>query len=123
MDTALVNENNENLWTFEILSGINFKNCEHIHPLKQKEVQQLVNACKSDSGIDLLIIFGSSVEFRCRSNSDIDCVLIRNDNKKIVPDTFYEIHSEVDIFLEVFSRLKDTLYKHGVVVYRRCENV
>lgn len=123
MYTGLVNETNDNLWTFEILPGVSFLNCEHIHPLKQREIQQLVNACKTDTGIDELIIFGSSVEFRCSSKSDIDCVLIRNDNKKSVPDVFFEINSEVDVFLDVFSRLKSTLYEHGVLVYRRNSDV
>lgn len=73
----LINENNPNLWDFEILDGVSFMNCNRIHPLKQKEIQKLVNSCAEDNGLDALIIFGSSVEFRCNSKSDIDMVVIR----------------------------------------------
>lgn len=38
----LINENNPNLWDFEILDGVSFMNCNRIHPLKQKEIQKLV---------------------------------------------------------------------------------
>ena len=68
----LINENNPNLWDFEILDCVNFMNCNRIHPLKQKEIQKLVNSCAEDNGLDALIIFGSSVEFRCSSKSDIE---------------------------------------------------
>ena len=36
----LINENNPNLWDFEILDGVSFMNCNRIHPLKQKEIQK-----------------------------------------------------------------------------------
>ena len=72
----LINENNPNLWDFEILDGVSFMNCNRIHPLKQKEIQKLVNSCAEDNGLDALIIFGSSVEFRCNSKSDIDMVYV-----------------------------------------------
>lgn len=116
-----VNENNPNLWDFEILDGVNFKCCNRIHPLKQRDVQELVDICAKDSGIDELIIYGSSTEFRCNSRSDIDAVVVRNDGKKIVSDGFFEINSEIDLIFSVGERLKKILWEHGVSVYRRDE--
>lgn len=115
----LINENNPNLWDFEILDGVNFMNCNRIHPLKQKEIQKLVNSCAEDNGLDALIIFGSSVEFRCNSKSDIDMVVIRNDGYKKVPNIFFEINSDVDILFDIGERLKKILWERGVLVYRR----
>ena len=94
-------------------------NCNRIHPLKQKEIQKLVNSCAEDNGLDALIIFGSSVEFRCNSKSDIDMVVIRNDGYKKVPNDFFEINSDVDILFDIGERLKKILWEHGVLVYRR----
>ena len=115
----LINENNPNLWDFEILDGVSFMNCNRINPLKQKEIQNLVNSCAEDNGLDALIIFGSSVEFRCNSKSDIDMVVIRNDGYKKVPNDFFEINSDVDILFDIGERLKKILWEHGVLVYRR----
>lgn len=115
----LINENNPNLWDFEILDCVSFMNCNRIHPLKQKEIQKLVNSCAEDNGLDALIIFGSSVEFRCNSKSDIDMVVIRNDGCKKVPNVFFEINSDVDILFDIGERLKKILWEHGVLVYRR----
>ena len=114
-----VNESNQNLWDFEVLEGITFLNCNRIHPLKQKEIQILVDACDRDEYIQELIVFGSSTEFRCNSHSDIDLVVIRKDNKVEVPEDFFIINSEVDILFSVGEQLKEILWEHGVTVFRR----
>ncbi|MDD5949752.1 MAG: hypothetical protein PUC39_08520 [Lachnospiraceae bacterium] len=114
-----VNEYNENLWDFEVLDGVNFLNCNRIHPLKQKQVQHLVNCCEQDKQICELLVFGSSTDFRCNSRSDIDLVLIRDDDKKEAPYGFTDIESDYDLFFTVGERLKKVLFENGVCVYRR----
>lgn len=112
-------ENNVNLWDFEVKPNVTFLNCNRVHPLKQLEIQKLCDSCITDSQIQELIVFGSSVNFNCNSRSDIDIVVIRQDGLAKVPDEFFAINSELDIIFSVGERLKKILYETGVSVYRR----
>lgn len=78
-----------------------------------------VNICKEDNHILELIVFGSSTEFRCSSRSDIDLVVVRDDNKVEISEDFFSINSEIDLLFFVGERLKKILWEHGVSVFRR----
>lgn len=119
IDELVLDPEQKNYWDFEVLPNVNFKNCNRIHPLKQLELQKLIDASAHDKGIDAIVVFGSATQFRCNSKSDIDMVIFRNDNKKYYPDAFDVTTSELDVFFEVGDRLKKILYEYGVIVYRR----
>ena len=119
IDELVLDPEQKNYWDFEVLPNVNFKNCNRIHPLKQLELQKLIDASAYDKGIDAIVVFGSATQFRCNSKSDIDMVIFRNDNKKYYPDAFDVTTSELDVFFEVGDRLKKILYEYGVIVYRR----
>lgn len=119
IDELVLDPEQKNYWDFEVLPNVNFKNCNRIHPLKQLELQKLIDASAYDKGIDAIVVFGSATQFRCNSKSDIDMVIFRNDNKKYYPDAFDATTSELDVFFEVGDRLKKILYEYGVIVYRR----
>ena len=86
IDELVLDPEQKNYWDFEVLPNVNFKNCNRIHPLKQLELQKLIDASAYDKGIDAIVVFGSATQFRCNSKSDIDMVIFRNDNKKYYPD-------------------------------------
>jgi len=54
-------------------------NAEYVHPLKQELVQEFQRDFREDGNIKAAIVFGSSVEFRCNSYSDLDLCIERYD--------------------------------------------
>lgn len=60
-------------WKYPVkCSAVKFKNCEYIHPLKQIEVQLIVNMLSKHECVKKIIVFGSAVSMRCHSGSDLD---------------------------------------------------
>ncbi len=47
-----------------------------------RRVEKLIRELAKDQNIRRLILFGSSLEFRCGSNSDIDLYIEKYDPKK-----------------------------------------
>ena len=117
----LKEHNGNNLWNFEVLSNLQYENVNHIHPLKQKDVFNLIKAVKKDLHITGLIIFGSAVRFDCWSGSDLDILIIRDDSHLRIDAPLSNVKSETDIIFS--SRLGDRLKKEirntGVIVFRR----
>lgn len=54
-------------------------NAEYVHPLKQDLIQGFQEDFQKDSNILAVIVFGSGVEFRCNSYSDLDLLFERKD--------------------------------------------
>lgn len=121
LPTEYIDKDNGNLWDFQVLDGVCFENANRIHPLKQKEIQTIINRIKVDEHVVGLIIFGSATEFRCNSRSDIDMFVIRDDDKSELDVDIYNLPSEQDIFFSnsAGERLKKILKEHGVLVYER----
>ncbi len=124
MDTRIdsyISHNGNNLWNFEVLSNLQYENVNHIHPLKQKDVFNLIKAVKKDIHITGMIIFGSAVRFDCWSGSDLDILIIRDDSQLRIDAPLSNVKSETDIIFS--SRLGDRLKKEigntGVIVFRR----
>ena len=65
----------DKLWDFEVVINENFKNINHIHPLKQKDVLQIVKYAEETSDIEAVVVFGSAVRFDCNSFSDLDILV------------------------------------------------
>lgn len=64
--------NFQEMWDFDVREGVDFLHCNRVHPLMQTRVQNLLKELKQDKNINKIVLFGSSLEFRCSSYSDID---------------------------------------------------
>lgn len=113
--------NGENLWDFEVLDGCDFLNANHIHPLKQWDVSTLTRLLSYDAHIMEAIVFGSAVRFDCHSASDLDLLIVRDDDEMKIDVPLDEIRSEMDIIFSshLGERLRNTIGQTGVLVYRR----
>lgn len=120
-----IKHHNENLWDFEVLEGNDFENVNRIHPLKQKDVFRMIQCAREDKHILGLIVFGSAVRFDCHSGSDLDLVVIRDDNKFTIDSSLDWVESELDLIFSsaMGERLKNEIAKTGVIVYRREQDV
>ena len=116
-----VKHNGENLWDFEVLDGCDFINVNHIHPLKQRDIAALTRILCYDAHIREAIVFGSSVRFDCNSASDLDVLVVRDDDKMRIDAPLDEICSEMDVIFasRMGDRLRDEIARTGVPVYRR----
>ncbi|MCD8012493.1 MAG: nucleotidyltransferase domain-containing protein [Lachnospiraceae bacterium] len=116
-----IRHNGENLWDFEVLDGCEFPNVNHIHPLKQRDIMKLTQLVREDEHIMQVIVFGSSVRFDCHSASDIDLLIVRDDNQRRIDVSLDEISSEMDILFasHLGERLRREIGQTGVPVYRR----
>lgn len=122
---SYLSHHGEHLWDFEILSDFQYENVNRIHPLKQRDVYELIKAVENDSHIIGIIVFGSAIRFDCHSMSDLDVLIIRDDSQLKIDASLSEIKSELDIIFhaKLGRRLKDEISRTGVIVYRRCQNV
>lgn len=104
---------------FEVKDNINFVNAQYIHPLKQTLVQSYVECFQQDSNIKTAIIFGSSVEFRCNSFSDLDICLERYDREKAFRNYPEEYLEDTDIIYWdcAGDRLRKEISQKGIVVW------
>ena len=60
-------------WKFnKIVSEDSFLNVNRVHPIKQKQVKQIVEAARKDEYVKKIIIFGSSIRYDCDITSDLD---------------------------------------------------
>ena len=95
-----------------------FKNAEKIFPTQQRDVYKIVKACKKDTNIQRVIIFGSSITPLCNPWSDIDVYADMLEDKNFPSLGVYEV--PVDKWTNF--TVDDELYKEikqGVVVYER----
>lgn len=106
-------------YSFEIFAE-KYNNIDRIHPLKQKEVGEIVAAADNDSNVKLVVVFGSSADFRCNSNSDIDVYIERFEDKPLKKAI---VASEVDYIFDLDheSKLFKEIEKTGIVVFEREE--
>lgn len=116
-----IRHNGDNLWTFETVPSLDFENINHIHPLKQRDIASIIESVKDDIHIIGIIIWGSSVRFDCHSTSDIDLLIIRDDNKMQIDGNLENVQSELDIIFncKLGRRLQEEIAQTGVIVYRR----
>lgn len=102
-----------NMWDFPVMEGISFENANRVHPLMQGRIEKLLREIFRDQNIRSVILFGSSLEFRCSSTSDIDLYIEKYDPKKKL-DSLPEIDCELDIITnlrpdnKLYQRIKET---------------
>ena len=108
------------MWDFCVLEHVDFVHCNRIHPLMQRRVQKILEHFKEDKNIKRIVLFGSSLEFRCSSNSDIDIYIEKYDlNKPLSWEP--ELDCEVDIItnLDHNSSLYKEIDKKGLLLFER----
>lgn len=104
-----------------------FLSSEAIHPLKQKSVECLVNLARKHPAVEYIIIFGSTLTWRCGSFSDIDVVVGDPTHTFVVPgfipeggDGSYEVFDRIYVDdLTPDWPLYDEVVENGVYVYVR----
>lgn len=109
-------------FTFERKSnGITFRNAEYVHPLKQDLVQELQRDFEGDGNVKSAIVFGSGVEFRCSSHSDLDLCIERYDAGKSFRYEAGGGMEAVDVLYadRIGGRLKAEIEEKGIVVFDR----
>lgn len=112
--------NYDYMWDFDVLDGVEFQCCNRVHPLMQRRVQSILNSLKEDTNVKKIVLFGSSIEFRCNSYSDIDLYIEKYDHEKPLEKNF-EVDCEVDLLfdLEHDSRLYQEIDKKGLLLFER----
>jgi len=102
-----------------------------IHPLKVKQIQELVN-CALPAYIDLVILFGSSLDLTCSPFGDIDLYVISDDKKgaygffhkrckalKMKADILVsDKHAFMEEALDI-NAIERQILRQGVVVYEK----
>ncbi len=98
-----------------------FLNAEYIHPLKQEFVQELQQDFQKDPNVKAAIVFGSSVEFRCSSYSDLDLCIERYDCNRTFHYEAGGPNEAVDLLYadQIGERLCREIEEKGIVVYDR----
>lgn len=109
-----------NMWDFPAMKGISFKNANRVHPLMQRRVEKLLHGIAGDQNIRRAVLFGSSLEFRCSSTSDIDIYIEKYDPEKklaSIPD----IDCELDIItnLRPDNKLYQKIQETGLPLLER----
>ena len=60
-------------WKFcTVVPAGSFSNVNRIHPLKQREVKEIVDSARTDEAVRRIVIFGSSIRYDCNETSDLD---------------------------------------------------
>ena len=106
----------------------------YVSELKLKYVEYIISICKDFDFIDKVILFGSTLEERCKESSDIDIVIVGNKTKsKCLTSKQYRYFAE-SLFSFDFGQDYDILYtnnlskfsielqenlKRGVVIYEK----
>ncbi|MCD7956602.1 MAG: nucleotidyltransferase domain-containing protein [Lachnospiraceae bacterium] len=112
--------NFKNMWDFPIVDGVSLPDANRIHPLMQKRVEMLVQVLKEDGNIRRIVLFGSSLEFRCDSYSDIDLYIEKYD-----PDTKLCRLPDLDCGVDIVtnqphtSRLYQEIDRTGLLLFDR----
>lgn len=110
----------KNMWDFPVKEGVSFKNANRVHPLMQIRVEKLIRHLCKDCNVKRAVLFGSSLDFRCCSSSDIDLYIEKYEKeKKLLP--LPDIDCEVDLItgLSPDSALYDEIDKTGLVLFER----
>lgn len=115
----LVHENrfnvNDNV-RFKPVKNIDFKNIIYIHPSQQKRVFNIINELKNYKEVKKIIIFGSSISYKCNEDSDIDMYV---ELSKDINVKTYNVDCPVDYWDNY--NVDPDMFKHikakGVLVY------
>ena len=104
--------------TFKVVRKNRFKNIQHIHPIQQARIEQILENLKQYESVKKVVVFGSSVTYKCNYDSDIDLYveLSKDENVKT-----YDVDCPVDFWtnFNVPPAMLEEIKSKGVVVYDR----
>lgn len=97
-----------------------------IYPLKQAEVERIIEAAGRFSFVNKIYIFGSSVTSRCHIDSDLDICIDADARdgmdvyrlQQVIGD-ICDWNCDIVMYQNIGNRLKDTIAKEGVIIYER----
>lgn len=110
-----------------IVENLNYE-CDRIHPLMQKKINEVYNLLKKYDIIEKVILFGSSINIRCNIRSDIDLsIKFKNGhfsriNQNLISEEIQEIteYNADIVWLDTIDE-NSQLYKNistmGVTIY------
>ena len=108
------------MWDFPVMEGVAFRDANRVHPFIQKSVEKLLHEFAKDQNIRRVVLFGSSLEFRCSSASDIDLYIEKFDTGKKL-EYIPELDCEVDIVtnLSPGNKLYNEIERTGLLLFER----
>ena len=80
------NQQSEYRCTFPVVVRHDIVPTQHIHPIQQQAAVDIHDGVKQDGRINAIVLFGSSITLRCDGESDLDLVVILDDNYSTVQD-------------------------------------
>lgn len=110
---------------FPVRASGNKEILKSIYPTKQADIQKLLDYASNSTEILMLIVFGSSVTWQCRPNSDIDIAVKYQSNRPfadVAADIRMQMISESDVidYNDIHdTMLRDEIDKKGVIIYDR----
>lgn len=69
-------KSNSGKWIFPLVVNSKIKNIRRIHPLKQKQVDEIVSSIIKEDDVKRLIVFGSATSNMCHEGSDLDICVV-----------------------------------------------
>lgn len=106
----------KNILSWKICIDKPFLNINKIYPIQQRKVRQLIDDISANNNINRIIIFGSSVNDRCRIGSDVD-VYVETDSENIILNDTYDFAYDLFTNQSVDDKFKNEIINKGVVVY------
>lgn len=73
-----IKKSNSGKWIFPLVVNSKIKNIRRIHPLKQKQVDEIVSSIIKEDDVKRLIVFGSATSNMCHEGSDLDICVVWN---------------------------------------------
>ena len=112
--------NMKNMWDFPVKEGVSFQNANRVHPLMQARVEKLIHHLLGDKNVKRAVLFGSSLEFRCNSASDMDIYIEKFDSGKKL-EYVPELDCEIDIVTNLShdNRLYHEIEQTGLLLFER----
>lgn len=121
-------DNKDKKFYFPIVVKNDNYDCQRIHPLKQRIVDEVYNYIKDNVMIEKVIIFGSAINVRCNNKSDVDIAIkvkeeyFNKESKNNISEDIQEIcdyNSDI-IWLNTIDEKSQLYYNintKGVVIY------
>ena len=111
---------------FPVVVNSDCRAMSKIYPLKQAEVEKIIEAAGQFSFVNKIYIFGSSVTGRCHIDSDLD-ICIDADTRdgmdiyrlQQVIGEICDWNCDMVMYKNIGNRLKETIAKEGVIIYER----
>ncbi len=115
--------NFQEMWDFDVREGVDFLHCNRVHPLMQTRVQNLLKELKQDKNINKIVLFGSSLEFRCSSYSDIDLYIEKEDpGLPLKKEPILDCELDIVMNLDHKNRLYQEIDRTGLLLFERGKN-